>query len=419
MIFYKSTLLQQIWEKMSKLNPSLKNLSNDQLDQFLLKTSSIPFSSSDMILDSNNPNSVPQEWPMVAGLFSLTAIILSLYEMCKHMQHYNKPYLQKYIVRILWMVPIYALNSWLAMYFHRTSIYMDTLRECYEAFVIYSFMKYLFNFLKNEVDAYDILIDCKPGLPNIFPFCLLPPLPGGRRFIQLSRHGMIQYIVIRPATTFLALILEIFGVYGEGLWDLGHGYVYLLIINNLSQMVAMYFLVMFYQNYKRELYPMRPLGKFLCIKAVIFFSFFQGVLLTLLIGFGVITRAFIPSTPDTTTTEMSRNLQDFLICFEMLIAAIAHIFVFSHKPFVDEARGTNPMFYSFQRIVDLTDERTDVADHFRHIGNHVKNIWQQQSGGRNSSYIIIEDSTSSPLIPMQIRKSYGSNNNDTTLQHKI
>ncbi|KAF7489573.1 Transmembrane protein [Sarcoptes scabiei] len=362
------------------------------------------------MIDAAKLDQFTSDWPLVAGLFALTAIFLSIYEICKHMQHYTKPYLQKYIVRILWMVPIYALNSWFAMFFSQISIYMDTLRECYEAFVIYSFMKFLFNFLRTEIDNFDILVDCKPEVPNIFPFCLLPPLPGGRRFIQFCRHGMIQYILIRPITTFLALILETFGVLGEGKLDLRYGYIYLLIINNLSQMVAMYFLVMFYQNFKHELAPMHPLGKFLSIKAVIFFSFFQGVILTLLIHLGVITRAFIPISPDISTNEMSRNLQDFLICFEMLLAAIAHIYVFSHRPYIDAARGTNPLFLSFTRIVDFTDERSDVADHFRHIGNRVKNIWAQ-----NPNYPSSYDDPSSrrPLIPMSVRKTYGSSSNQT------
>lgn len=90
----------------------------------------------------------------------------------------------------------------------------------------------------------------------------------------------------------------------------------------------------------------------------------------------------------------------------MLIAAIAHIFVFSHKPFIDEQRRSNPMFYSFSRIVDMTDERTDVADHFRQIGNRMKNIWT--SSQQQSNYTNIENSNTAPLIPMQVRKNYGS-----------
>lgn len=91
------------------------------------------------------------------------------------------------------------------MFFSSISIYMDTLRECYEAFVIYSFMKYLFNFLNHEVTMNEIVIDCKPHVEHLFPMCFLPPMPGGRRFLRICRHGMIQFIIIRPITTFLAL----------------------------------------------------------------------------------------------------------------------------------------------------------------------------------------------------------------------
>lgn len=51
------------------------------------------------------------EWPIIAGIFALVAVGFSTFEIYKHLLHYNKPYLQKYIVRILWMVPIYAMNS--------------------------------------------------------------------------------------------------------------------------------------------------------------------------------------------------------------------------------------------------------------------------------------------------------------------
>lgn len=35
--------------------------------------------------------------------------------------------------------------------------------------------------------------------------------------------------------------------------------------------------------------------------------------------------------------NVALGLQNFLICIEMLIAAVAHYFVFSHKPFIDPA----------------------------------------------------------------------------------
>lgn len=85
------------------------------------------------------------------------------------------------------MVPIYAFNAWLGMQFPPTAIYFDTLRECYEAFVIYSFMKYLLNFLYREMDI-DTIIDCKPMVKHMWPLCWLQPMPGGRRFLYKVSH---------------------------------------------------------------------------------------------------------------------------------------------------------------------------------------------------------------------------------------
>lgn len=48
---------------------------------------------------------------LVGGLFVLTAIPFSVYHICQHIVHFTKPILQKHIIRILWMVPIYALNA--------------------------------------------------------------------------------------------------------------------------------------------------------------------------------------------------------------------------------------------------------------------------------------------------------------------
>lgn len=48
---------------------------------------------------------------LIGGLFVLTAIPVSIWHIVQHMNHFTKPVLQMHIVRILWMVPIYALNA--------------------------------------------------------------------------------------------------------------------------------------------------------------------------------------------------------------------------------------------------------------------------------------------------------------------
>lgn len=51
----------------------------------------------------------------VAGVFVLLALPVSAYEVALQLQCFARPRLQLRVVRILWMVPVYALNSWFAL----------------------------------------------------------------------------------------------------------------------------------------------------------------------------------------------------------------------------------------------------------------------------------------------------------------
>lgn len=74
--------------------------------------------------------------------------------------------------------------------------------------------------------------------------------------------------------------------------------------------------------------------------ALIPFSFIysQGFIIALLVYFDVISSIF--KTVDTNVIRnISSKLQDFLICIEMFLAAVAHHYSFSYKPFVNLAQS--------------------------------------------------------------------------------
>jgi len=297
-------------------------------------------------------------WSLVAGAFVIVAILSSFWQITQHLKYFNKPYLQKYIVRILWMVPIYSTNAWIAMVLPAAGVYLDVCREAYEAFVIYSFMKYLLNYLHYDLNLQQT-IDFKPGVGHLFPFCFLGTTSGGRLFMHRCKHGILQYVIVRPITTLLAVFSQLFNVYGEGEYDLGKTNVYLLLINNISQITAMYCLVIFYTGYKTELSGIKPLPKFLCIKLVVFFSFFQSVLISFIIDFAM------PNESTAGRLARGRRIQDFLVCVEMLFASIGHHYAYSYTPFTESPlQDANETWcFAFLKTLDFSDERNDVSDH--------------------------------------------------------
>jgi hypothetical protein len=133
-------------------------------------------------------------------------------------------------------------------------------------------------------------------------------------------------IASRPLTALLAFLLSLLDLYGESSFDFETGYPYLAFITNMSQIWAMYCLILFYYAVKEELAPLRPIPKFLCVKAVVFFTFWQSVLLAGLASMGVLT-----ATRYYTQAELVGALQDFIVCLEMLFAALAHHYAFNWR----------------------------------------------------------------------------------------
>jgi len=179
---------------------------------------------------------------------------------------------------------------------------------------------------------------------------------------------ILQFVLLKPITTATAIGLNIFGYYDDGSFTPKRGYLYLTIIDNLSIGFSLYYLVLFYVAVQEELEQFKPIPKFLAIKAVVFFTFWQGVLLAILSYFGLI--GSIGSWKEDNT---STSLQDFIICVEMFIIAVAHHWIFPFKNFRDPTktaflkdftRNAKPLVRNFGDVLLPTDVLDDTAKAF-------------------------------------------------------
>jgi hypothetical protein len=62
-----------------------------------------------------------QAW-FIAGIFVLLALPVTVYEVAMQLEYFSRPKLQIRVIRILWMVPIYALDSWFALRFKASTL---------------------------------------------------------------------------------------------------------------------------------------------------------------------------------------------------------------------------------------------------------------------------------------------------------
>jgi len=53
----------------------------------------------------------------LAGTFTLLAVLIALWHVTAHVRHWWNPRIQRRVLAILWMVPVYAITSWLSLVF--------------------------------------------------------------------------------------------------------------------------------------------------------------------------------------------------------------------------------------------------------------------------------------------------------------
>ncbi len=62
----------------------------------------------------------------------ILATLISIWLISNHLKHFNIPSIQSKIIGIVWMVPIYSVDSFLSLSFPKSALYLDMLRDCYE-----------------------------------------------------------------------------------------------------------------------------------------------------------------------------------------------------------------------------------------------------------------------------------------------
>ena len=276
-----------------------------------------------------------------AGIMVAGTIILSIRLVYQHYTHFYMPHVQKYVVRIIWMVPLYSVQSWLSLRFRDSRIYIDTFRDLYEAYVISSFVYYLIELLGGQdalvrtlrAKARDNPSAAEHLKAHTFPVNLvLEPWDLGVEFMLQCKHGVLQYVVVKAIASVLTFAFQSMDVYGEGQFQWNVAFPYMAFFLNISVMYALYCLVKLFHAVNDELrspIDWHPLGKFLCVKGVVFFTWWQGVVIFYLQAHGI-----IADVGSWSGDEVANGLIDYCVCIEMVAFAMAHSYTFTYTEYL-------------------------------------------------------------------------------------
>ncbi|KAL8152091.1 hypothetical protein V2J09_021899 [Rumex salicifolius] len=291
---------------------------------------------------------------LIALPCTVGAIALAVVHIYRHLVNYTEPTYQRYIVRIIFMVPVYALMSFMSLISPRNAIYFDSLREIYEAWVIYNFLSLCLAWVGGP-GAVVISLTGRVMKPSVcLMTCCFPPIPLDGRFIRRCKQGCLQFVILKPILVVLTFILYSKGEYEDGNFSANESYLYITIIYTFSYSVALYALALFYVACRDLLHPFNPVPKFILIKSVVFLTYWQGVMVFLAAKSGIIK-----------DSKDAAHFQNFLVCVEMLIAAFGHFYAFPYKEYAGANIGNSSGFTrSLGHALMLNDFYHDTVHQF-------------------------------------------------------
>ncbi|UJR37159.1 hypothetical protein I4U23_029869 [Adineta vaga] len=304
---------------------------------------------------------------IIGGIFAIVATLMSFYQIIQHFFHKTHHPSQKRIMRILAVIPIYSITSWLSILFFQSAIYMEFIKACYEAYIIYCFLLLLTKYLGGHRGVEEVILS-RERIELPLPCCCIKLRPSVK-WVWVFKIGLLQYSWITPICSGVAVVLNLAGVYANGQWKFNRGYPYIIIIINISQTIALYSLVTFYSNTKDQLKPFKPLPKFIVIKLIVFFIFWQSVLMSGLAAIHILRNTTCDpttnnycngSTTGFTVEEEKILLENVLVCVEMFFFSIAHHWIFDWKSY---ANGKFKMLLEsrYRYMNDRDDPETKIV----------------------------------------------------------
>jgi len=247
----------------------------------------------------------------VAGVFCFAAIAVACWNMYRHFDNYSEPKFQVYIVRIIFIIPVYALCSWLSLHFFEAQLYIVTFRDCFEAYIIWCFLQLIMEWMGGQAECVAKL-ETRQRMRHPWPFgsCCRRIILNAT-FIRRCKQGTLQFVFLKPVLAVVSICMLLVDEYDNPVyqWILG-------ILYNISYTWALYVLFLLYVATKSFLVQYDPVKKFLAVKVVIFMTYYQAL------AFYVLPLG----------QEEAEGWSNALLCLEMFVFSILHVVAFRPPP---------------------------------------------------------------------------------------
>jgi len=269
------------------------------------------------------------------GTFTILGSLISIYHMITHLRNYHVPIVQTKIMAILAMIPIYSLSSFFSLIFSDREDLFAFCKDLYESYCIYTFVSLLIAIIgrgNRRVVIESILPHLHHHQQQQYSCCNKQQqqqhehtFEEAESLLDTCQLYAMQFVFVRPITSIM-MILADYILTEKSRWNLEYPQFYILMITNASVFIAFQGLMKLYHLLQNDLQWCRPFSKFLCIKGIVFMTFWQSIAISIVAS---------SITEKENQAEWTKRAQNFCICMEMFVFAIIHCFVFPVKEWED------------------------------------------------------------------------------------
>jgi len=204
----------------------------------------------------------------------------------------------------------------------------------------------------------------------------------GAWFYRKCRLYVLQYLAIKPFVTFWLIIVYAINVESNFV-------IFFKGIVFVSVMYSVYYLVLFYQLLKEELAFARPLLKFIAVKGVLFFTFWQDFVIDIFENKILSYFTFDAGTPDIYKVFVLTVCENLLVCFEMIILAGLLVVAFSHRDFKESQKrgfffGKDQARVLTKRLLNdvITTNLVNAFGDLKELQDPLTNPFKSYDGGK-------------------------------------
>lgn len=267
------------------------------------------------------------------------------------------------------MPPVYAVISFFSYRYFRSYTYYALIEVAYEAVTLSAFLLLLIEFVAATAAGRDATkaIERKDKRPLPIPFCCWRYRPTKPYFMYTLKWSVLQYVIIRPAVSIAGIICQIYNVLCEsGPYSIYFANVYLEAVDFVSISVALYGLLLFYGLTKEELTGRRPLAKFLSIKLIVMFTFYQSFVFSALEG------RVIKATQYWTAANIADGLNALAICVEMVFFSILMMWAYTSNEYRVAGNKKTSIWRPLWDSVNYWDFVTEIGGSLKFFFNYAR-----------------------------------------------